>query len=99
MVVRGEMDDIDILTVLKAQTGDIAAMSALLTGIERPIRRYVSRLTGNADFVPDIVQDALLQIYRKLGNLNEPQLFRAWSYRIASREAFRRLRRERMHAH
>lgn len=93
------MDQTDILTVLKAQSGDRAAMALLLRGVEAPLRRYIGSLTGNADLTADVLQDALLQIYRKLGGLNEPQLFRAWSYRIASREAFRRLRRERKHAH
>lgn len=93
------MDDADILTVLKAQTGDRVAMTALLRGIQAPLLRYVTRLTGDAELAADIVQDALLQIYRKLGGLNEARLFRAWAYRIASREAFRRMRRERAHAH
>jgi RNA polymerase sigma-70 factor, ECF subfamily len=93
------MDDADTLTVLKAQSGDRIAMTALLRGVQAPLLRYVTRLTGDADLAADIVQDALLQIYRKLGSLNEARLFRAWSYRIASREALRRLRRERAHAH
>ena len=38
--------------------------------------------------------EVFLIIYRKLRWLENPQLFRAWAYRIASREAFRRLKRE-----
>jgi RNA polymerase sigma-70 factor, ECF subfamily len=33
-------------------------------------------------------------IYRKLGWLQDPELFRPWAYRIATREAFKHLRRE-----
>jgi RNA polymerase sigma-70 factor (ECF subfamily) len=93
------MDGTDILTVLKAQTGDRTAMVALLREMQAPLLRYVSRLTARPDLAADIVQETLLQIYRKLGSLTEAQLFRAWCYRIASREASRRLRREQPHIH
>ncbi|HYO91251.1 MAG TPA: RNA polymerase sigma factor, partial [Pyrinomonadaceae bacterium] len=43
----------------------------------------------------DILQEVFILIYRKLGWLQEPSLFRPWAYRIASREAFKRLQRER----
>ena len=38
---------------------------------------------------------ALARIDRKLGWLREPALFRPWAYRIATREAFKALKRER----
>jgi RNA polymerase sigma-70 factor, ECF subfamily len=93
------MDGSEILTVLKAQTGDRAAMAELLREMRAPLLRYVSRLTARPDLAADITQETLLQIYRKLGTLAEARLFRAWCYRIASREAFRRLRREQPHMH
>ena len=34
-------------------------------------------------------------IIRKLGSLQDPQVFRPWTFRIASREAFRHLRKRR----
>ena len=37
-----------------------------------------------------------MRIYRKLSWLREPHAFRAWSYQIATREAFRYLKRERL---
>jgi RNA polymerase sigma-70 factor (ECF subfamily) len=43
----------------------------------------------------DILQGVFIRIYRKLRWLREPQAFRAWTYQIASREAFRYLNRER----
>jgi RNA polymerase sigma-70 factor (ECF subfamily) len=42
----------------------------------------------------DILQEVFIRVYRKLRWLREPEAFRAWTYQIASREAFRYLKRE-----
>lgn len=40
----------------------------------------------------DVLQEVLFLIYRKIKWLREPELFRAWCYRIASREAIKALK-------
>jgi RNA polymerase sigma-70 factor (ECF subfamily) len=80
--------------VLRAQSGDRGAFDALLRTIDADLLRYVRRLVGNDADAEDVVQDALIQIVRKLSWLRDPALFRAWCYRIASRAAMRSLRRE-----
>jgi RNA polymerase sigma-70 factor (ECF subfamily) len=47
--------------------------------------------TSSADHV---LQEVLILISRKLNWLQVPEAFRPWAYRIASREAFRQLRKE-----
>lgn len=84
--------------VLRAQAGDREALDALLRSVEAPLSRYVARLVGERAAAEDILQEVFIQIYRKLRWLREPELFRPWAYRIASREAFRRLKRERRRA-
>ena len=79
--------------VLLAQAGDREALELLLRDVRPPLHRYLSRLAGAA-LAEDLTQDVLLTIYRKLGALREPALFRAWMYRIASRAAIRQLERE-----
>jgi len=66
----------------------------LLRGVQPAVHRYVSRLVG-ADYAPDVVQEVLIAVARKLTWLTEPRLFRPWVFRIASRAAFRHVRRER----
>ncbi|MCA1624494.1 MAG: RNA polymerase sigma factor [Acidobacteria bacterium] len=80
--------------VLLAQSGDKEAFNKLLKAIEKPLYRYVYRLAGEHALAEDILQEVFILIYRKLGWLQEPKLFRAWTYRIASREAFKRLKNE-----
>lgn len=85
----------DIRLIVRAQAGDRQALEQVLTDIAPPLRRYLARLTGaRAD---DVLQETLFRIWRNLGWLREPVLFRPWAYRIATREAFRHLSRERKH--
>ena len=86
--------DDEIAWVLRAQVGDRHALEALLRRAQPLATRYVSRLVGR-DHAPDVVQDVLISVAQKLTWLTEPRLFRPWMFRIASRAAFRYLRKER----
>lgn len=93
----GEMSDAsrERSLVLRAQSGDRDAFDQLLRDIAPPLLRYVTRVTNDASLAEDVVQETLIAIVRKLSWLNDPALFRAWTYRIASREAFRALKKRR----
>jgi RNA polymerase sigma-70 factor (ECF subfamily) len=78
--------------VLSAQCGDRDALELLLRGVQPALRRYVAGLIG-ADDADDVLQDVLVIVSRKLYWLEQPELFRAWAFRIASRAAFRYLKK------
>jgi DNA-directed RNA polymerase specialized sigma24 family protein len=80
--------------VLRAQCGDRDALELLLRRLQPRLHRYLSRLVG-VDQAPDVLQDVLVSIARKLTWLAEPRLLGPWAFRIASRAAFRHLRRQR----
>lgn len=84
----------EIFWILRAQAGDIEAFDALLKTVQQQLFRYIYRLTGDSASAEDILQEVFLIIYRKILWLENPKLFRAWTYRIASREAFKFLKRE-----
>ena len=81
--------------VLQAQSGSHEALNELFRNVQEPLFRYVVSLVRDQHLAEDILQEVFIRIYRKLRWLREPQAFRAWSYQIASREAFRYLHRER----
>lgn len=85
----------DLHLIVRAQAGDLAAFEQLARAIEPALRRYVSRLVSGRSSADDIAQETLLRIWRGLAWLNEPALFRAWAYRIATREVQRLMGRER----
>jgi len=79
---------------LRAQCHDREALEALLRVVQPSLRRYLCGLVGTTD-ADDLQQDILMIVVRRLGTLEEPGLFRPWLFRIASREAFRHLKRRR----
>jgi RNA polymerase sigma-70 factor (ECF subfamily) len=81
--------------VLRAQSGDRDAVNELLRAVQEPLYRYIVNLVRDTDLAKDILQEVLLRIYRKLGWLREPAVFRSWAFQIATREAFRHLKRDR----
>ena len=81
--------------VLRAQAGDTEALDQLLKGVQEPLFRYIQSLVREPQLAEDILQEVFLRIYRKLGWLREPELFRVWAYRIATNETFRHFKQQR----
>lgn len=86
------------LLVLRAQGGDREALDQLLRSLQGALFRYVRGLVGDPALAEDVLQDVFLSIYKNLRHLREPRFFRAWAYRIASRQALRVAVRERKRA-
>jgi RNA polymerase sigma-70 factor (ECF subfamily) len=80
--------------VLQAQCGDRDALERLLGSVQPALSRYLRGLIGSTH-ADDVAQEVLVLAYRKLWWLKSPELFRPWLFRIASRAAFRYLKRER----
>lgn len=78
--------------VLRAQCHDRDALELLLKSVQPVLLRYVTGLIGVGD-ADDILQDVLVIISRKVYWLERPDVFRTWAFRIASRAAFRHLRK------
>jgi RNA polymerase sigma-70 factor (ECF subfamily) len=84
------------ILVARAQTGDRDALNVVLKETQDRLHAHVLSMVGDGDEALDILQGVLLIIARKLPALRDPRWFRAWSYRIATREAVRRHRRDRV---
>lgn len=82
----------DLILILRAQQGEREALDELLRQHQERLYRYIAGVVGSATTAEDVLQETFLRIARKLRWLSEPAYFRAWAFRIASREAFRALR-------
>lgn len=80
--------------MLRAQCGDREALELLLDSVQSPLHSYLCSLVGPAD-AEDVVQEVLVLMYRKLKWLEEPDALRPWIFRIASRAAYRHLKKTR----
>lgn len=70
-----------------AAAGDDLAFEALLGRYEARVYRLARRLTGDDADAQDVLQDAFLQVYRKLGSFRGESRFSTWLYRIATNAA------------
>lgn len=86
---------LDPRRVLLAQAGDRAALDALLRALQERLYRFLLGLTLRPDLAQDALQETFVLLCRRIGWLRDPSAVVPWAYRIARREAFRRLRRTR----
>ena len=66
----------------------------MLETVQPALHRYIRGITG-ATLADDVLQETFIVVARKLRHLEDPDVFRPWTFRIASRLAFRQLRKER----
>ena len=85
----------DAALVVSAALGDRSALDRLLRAVQQPLFDHIEFLLGDADAAADVLQDVLVTVCRKLIQLHDPSLFRAWVFRIATRASLRALRRAR----
>jgi len=69
--------------VLAARKGDGDAFAGLIRRYERMLLSIAYCIVGNADSAGDVVQDAFLRAWERLGDLNEPARFPNWLCGIA----------------
>src|SRR5262249_9549852 len=80
--------------VVRCQTGDEDAFTALVERYGRRLRYYLRKmLGGSADAAEDMLPDVWLDVVRGAGRLAAAGAFRPWVYRVAPDRAARRLRR------
>jgi RNA polymerase sigma-70 factor (ECF subfamily) len=70
-------------------------MNEILRALQEPLYRHILTIVGDPTIAEDVLQETLFIICRKLIWLHEPQWLRAWAYRIGTREAMRRAKRDR----
>jgi RNA polymerase sigma-70 factor (ECF subfamily) len=75
--------------VLKAQSGDRTSLDDLFRSVQQALYRCIRTIVGDPDRAADVTQDVFVALQRNLKHLRDPELFDAWSYRIATREAIR----------
>ena len=69
------------LLVLAMQAGDKRAFSLLYRHYHRDLRRFAAYLLHNPAAAEDLVHNVWLKVSRRIGRLQDPQLFTSWLYR------------------
>ena len=80
------------LLVLRAQADDREALDRLLQAHQGELFGYLAKMLRDHSDAEDAVQQTWMQAVKKLRWLREPEYFRPWVFRIASRIAFRMIK-------
>lgn len=68
-----------------AQAGDPGALEQLLRQLQPDIRRYARRQCHRASALEDVVQEAMIVVYRRVGTVRDPAALAGWLLRVVGR--------------
>ena len=71
--------------LLAAQSGDRHALTQLLVALQPDIRRYARRHCHRTSFIEDVVQEALIVVYRRVGTIRSPAALAGWLVTVIAR--------------
>jgi RNA polymerase sigma-70 factor, ECF subfamily len=80
--------------VLLAQAGDRNAFNDLFLLVQEKLYRYINHITQDKVMSDDLFQEVLITVFKNIRWLREPEFFRSWMYRIATRAAFKALKKK-----
>ncbi|SDT07554.1 RNA polymerase sigma factor [Microlunatus soli] len=87
---RPDLDDVTL--VARAQDGDVIAFERLVDRYQGPLFRLALRMLRDRGAAEDVVQDALVTVWRQVAGLSDPAAFPRWVYQITTRTTLNRLR-------
>lgn len=79
------MTTLDSSVFAAAQGGDPAALDQMLRTLQPDIRRYARRQCHRTTAIEDVVQEAMIVLYRRIGNVRDPLALAGWIFRMVTR--------------
>ena len=79
------MTGLDPAVFLAAQRGDPGALDQMLRALQPDIRRYARRQCHRGTAIDDVVQEALIVLYRRIGNVRDPLALAGWIFKMVTR--------------
>ena len=75
----------NVQLIRRILSGDEEAFSILMRKHQKNVHALVWRKIGDFHIAEEITQDTFIQVYKKLGTLEDPNRFSGWLYVIANR--------------
>jgi RNA polymerase sigma-70 factor (ECF subfamily) len=72
----------DVELLVRAQEGDRDAFTTLATSMYSRLHRVAQNVLSDVHLAEDATQQAVLEMWRNLPRLRDPERFEAWAYRI-----------------
>jgi len=83
----------DSLLIRKVQQGDSVAFTELVNRWQSKIHRFAFRFFADADEASEITQKTFIKTHQKVHELDDPERFDAWIYRVANNLCLDELKR------
>ena len=80
--------------VVRVREGDQRAFEALATADHARLYRVAYSVLGDHALAQDVTQQALLDIWRKMPRLRDPEKYEGWSYRLLVRLCYAEAKRQ-----
>jgi len=80
--------------VERARDGDVEAFRDLVYDVGRKLHAVAVRIVRDPDLAEDALQQALIQMWKGLPGLRDPDRFEAWCYRLVVHASYREARRD-----
>ena len=71
--------------IIQLLAGVIPSLERMLRELQPDIRRYARRQCHRTSAIEDVVQEALIVLYRRLGNVRDPLAIAGWIFRVVTR--------------
>jgi RNA polymerase sigma-70 factor, ECF subfamily len=85
----------DVQLVVRAQQGDEIAFALITQAVHGRFKQVAYRILRDRHLAEDAMQQALVDIWRKLPTLRDPERFDGWSYRFLVHACYRESKRYR----
>lgn len=82
--------------IRQAKAGDKDAFSTLLLAHEARMYNIAYRMMGNSEDAMDMVQEAMIKVYRSLGRFEGTAQLSTWLYRVTTNTCLDELRRRKL---
>lgn len=83
----------DTELVIRAQKGDEVAFAAIIQAAHGRFKQIAYRILRDAYLAEDAMQQAMVEMWRKLPTLRDPEKFDGWSYRFLVNACYREAKR------
>ena len=87
------MVDDNVQLIRRILSGDDEAFSTLMRKHQNGVHALIWRKIGDFHIAEEITQDTFIQVYKKLGILEDPNRFEGWLYVIANRRCINWIKR------
>jgi RNA polymerase sigma factor (sigma-70 family) len=94
MEQQPDADAVETLLIVRIASRDRSALEELYGRYQRPLFRYLCRLTPDRGLAEEILQDTLLAVWQSAGRFERRSSPRAWLFGVARRQAHNALRKQ-----